>query len=312
VIFRVIQAVGGAMVFSISGAILFLSFPPEERGRAMGYLGSTVAAGSILGPILGGFLVDSLGWRYIFLINLPIGIVLVACALAASLVSLMLCLSTIGGISDSLLLPIVSGVLFLVFTALFILREKSCDRPLLDLRIFRVRGFLLPVVAMMLFFIATYMMNIAGPFYFQGVMGFRPTQVGLVFLVVPVVMVVASPVTGLLYDKRRWRHYGTIGVSVVSFSFIVLALLARQQTAIASSVSSAGRNLAMTLGTAFASTLLPLLLRLAGCGGVVMEAEQGLLAGSIGTMMLVSAVVCLLAAVTLLFNRPTPGTSETA
>ena len=76
VIFRVIQAVGGAMVFSISGAILFLSFPPEERGRAMGYLGSTVAAGSILGPILGGFLVDSLGWRYIFLINLPIGIVL--------------------------------------------------------------------------------------------------------------------------------------------------------------------------------------------------------------------------------------------
>ena len=56
----------------------------------MGYLGSTVAAGSILGPILGGFLVDSLGWRYIFLINLPIGIVLVACALVVSLVSLML------------------------------------------------------------------------------------------------------------------------------------------------------------------------------------------------------------------------------
>ena len=301
----------------------------------MGYLGSTVAAGSILGPILGGFLVDSLGWRYIFLINLPIGIVLVACALlflrtgearspefhmdwpgagtlVVSLVSLMLFFSTIGGFSDSPLLPLVSGALFLVFTALFVLRESSCDRPLLDLRIFRVRGFLLPVVAMMLFFIATYMMNIAGPFYFQGVMGFRPTQVGLVFLVVPVVMVVASPVTGLLYDKRRWRHYGTIGVSVVSFSFIVLALLARQQTAIASSVSSAGRNLAMTLGTAFASTLLPLLLRLAGCGGVVMEAEQGLLAGSIGTMMLVSAVVCLLAAVTLLFNRPTPGTSETA
>jgi EmrB/QacA subfamily drug resistance transporter len=369
VIFRGIQAVGGAMVFSISGAILFLSFPPEERGRAMGYLGSTVAAGSILGPILGGFLVDSLGWRYIFLINLPIGIVLVACALlflrtgearspefhmdwpgagtlVVSLVSLMLFFSTIGGFSDSPLLPLVSGALFLVFTALFVLRESSCDRPLLDLRIFRVRGFLLPVVAMMLFFIATYMMNIAGPFYFQGVMGFRPTQVGLVFLVVPVVMVAASPVTGLLYDKRRWRHYGTIGVSIVSFSFIVLALLARRyslagmsacffflglgsalfqspnnteimnslprsQTAIASSVSSAGRNLAMTLGTAFASTLLPFLLRLAGHRGTVMEAERGLLAGSVATVMLVSGVVCLLAAVALLFNKPTTGTSET-
>ena len=71
VAFRVLQGVGGAMVFSISGAILFLAFPPQERGRAMGYLGSTVAVGSILGPVLGGFLVDTLGWRSIFLINSP-------------------------------------------------------------------------------------------------------------------------------------------------------------------------------------------------------------------------------------------------
>ena len=81
VAFRVVQGIGGAMVFSISGAILFLAFPQQERGRAMGYLGSTVAVGSILGPVLGGFLVDTLGWRSIFLINLPIGVVLVACSL---------------------------------------------------------------------------------------------------------------------------------------------------------------------------------------------------------------------------------------
>jgi MFS family permease len=91
----------------------------------------------------------------------------------------------------------------------------------------------------------------------------------------------------------------------------IMNSLPRSQTAIASSVSSAGRNLAMTLGTAFASTLLPFLLRLAGHRGTVMEAERGLLAGSIATVMLVSGVVCLLAAVALLFNKPTTGTSET-
>jgi MFS family permease len=79
--FRVIQAICGSMVFRISGAILFLAFPEEERGRAMGYLGSTVAVGSTFGPIIGGFLVDTLGWEYIFFINIPIGIVLVTCAL---------------------------------------------------------------------------------------------------------------------------------------------------------------------------------------------------------------------------------------
>lgn len=80
ILFRVIQAIGAAMVFSISGAILFLASPPGEQGRAMGYIGSTVAMGSIAGPILGGFLVDALGWEYIFLINVPIGVLLLAIA----------------------------------------------------------------------------------------------------------------------------------------------------------------------------------------------------------------------------------------
>ena len=72
--FRVIQAVGGAMMFSISGAIIFQAFPVHERGRAMGYIGSTVAVGSILGPIVGGFVTQALGWQSIFLINVPIGV----------------------------------------------------------------------------------------------------------------------------------------------------------------------------------------------------------------------------------------------
>lgn len=364
VVFRVLQGIGGAMVFSISSAILFLAFPPQERGRAMGYLGSTVAIGSILGPVLGGLLVDTLGWRYIFLINLPIGVILVACSLlflrtheeraksfhmdwigavtlASALFFLMLFLSRLEQVAAPPVLALVCGGLFVAGTVAFLLRESRCERPLLDLGIFRIRGFLLPVLAMMLFFVSSFMINVVGPFYFQGVLGLRPTQVGLLFLVVPLVMVVASPVAGWLYDMRHWRHYGTVGMAIVALCYFGLGIIARNwfniaamagvfallgvgsalfqspnstavmnslprsQTAIASSVSAAVRNLGMTLGVALASLLLPLILRLSGSAGNVLQADKGMLAASVGDIMIVSGLLCLLTVAILACDRPT-------
>jgi EmrB/QacA subfamily drug resistance transporter len=357
--FRVVQGIGGAMVFSISSAILFLAFPPEERGRAMGYIGSTVAAGSILGPALGGFLVDALGWRSIFLVNVPIGVVLVtfalvflrtheektptfqmdwpgAALLAAALFSLMFFLPRLEQVSASPLIAILCGALFIVSTAFFLLRESRTAQPLLDLRIFRNRSFALPLLAMMLFFVSNFMINVTGPFYFEGVKGFSPSQVGLLFLIVPLIMVVASPAAGWLYDKRRWKHYETVGMATVALSYTALGILAllwpsiaamagvfvmlglgsalfqspnntevmsslpRNQTPIASSVSASVRNLGMTLGVATASLLLPLQLRLAGFSGGVLDAPGGLLAASIARIMFLSGALCLITIVILL------------
>jgi len=262
-----------------------------------------------------------------------------AAALVVSVVSLLVFLSRIEEAASSPAILIASGALFAVSTVVFLGWESRCERPLLDFRLFANRGFLLPLCAMMLFFVANFMMNIVGPFYFEGVMGFRPTQVGLVFLVIPVVMVVASPVSGWLYDKRHWRYYGIVGMAVVAAAFFALGILARRwfnvgamgglfvliglgsalfqspnnteimnalpraQTAVASSVSAAGRNLAMTLGVAFASVLLPLQLRLAGYGGSVLAAEKRLLAGTIGNVMIASGVICLLSVLVLARNR---------
>ncbi len=360
--FRVAQGVGGAMVFSISSAILFLAFPPEERGRAMGYLGSTVAVGSILGPVLGGFLVDSLGWRSIFLINVPIGVVLVTCSLlflrtheeraptfqmdwpgaallAAALFSLMFFLSRLEQVSASPLIAVLCGVLLIASSAGFLLRESRTAQPLLDLRVFRNRGFAFPVLAMMLYFVANFMINVVGPFYFEGVMGFTPTQVGLLFLVMPLIMVVASPAAGWLYDKRHWPHYGMVGMTTVALCYLGLGLLAllwpsipamagvfvllglgsaffqspnstevmnslpRSQTPVASSVSAAVRNLGMTLGVAMASLLLPLQLRLEGSTGGVLEAPKPLLAASIARIMFLSSALCLLTIFVLFRKR---------
>lgn len=81
IFFRIIQATGASMVAGVSGAILFHTFPPTEIGKAMGYFGAIVALGSLVGPGLGGFITNSFGWEYIFLINVPIGAVLLICAM---------------------------------------------------------------------------------------------------------------------------------------------------------------------------------------------------------------------------------------
>ncbi len=213
--FRVVQGFGAAMVFSISGAILFQAFPENERGKAMGFLGSSVAIGSIAGPVLGGFIVDALGWKYIFLINVPIGIALVGLALkylkvqefrsntlemdwpgAALLItfmaSLMLFLGDLGNNVSITATLTLSGAVAAFSLVAFVWRESACKEPLLDLSVFKVKKFALPVLCMMLSFIATFMLSVAGPFYFQGVLHYTPSQVGILYLVTPMVMIVAS------------------------------------------------------------------------------------------------------------------------
>ena len=152
---------------------------------------------------------------------------------------------------------------------------------------------------MMLAFVSSFMVNISGPFYFQGVMRYTPSQVGLVFLIVPVVTVVASPVTGWLFDKRYWKHYGRLGMGVVALCLFALGWMAlrvdflpmiplfavlglgsalfqspnsteimnafpREKVGIASSITATIRNLGMTVGTAVGTLVISA--QLAGAG----------------------------------------------
>jgi MFS family permease len=74
IIFRIAQAIGASMVAGVSGALIFHAFPPNEIGKAMGYFGAVVAIGSLIGPGIGGYITSTVGWSYIFLINVPIGV----------------------------------------------------------------------------------------------------------------------------------------------------------------------------------------------------------------------------------------------
>jgi EmrB/QacA subfamily drug resistance transporter len=349
--FRILQAIGASMVFSISGAIIFMAFPITERGRAMGYLGATVAIGAIAGPIVGGFLVGTLGWEYIFFINVPIGIVLLLAAArflrideqktvdlnldlpgSISLVVLMIALILMLGELTNGVSPMVLPytLIFILATAAFIRYETQAKNPLVDLEIFRNPLFSLPTLSMILYFIANFMLSVTGPFYFEGVMGLEPSQVGMVYLVVPAIMFFLSPLTGWLYDRHHSPHYATIGMILMGGAFFLsgyatfiqnltlilisfagvgigsalfqspnntdlMSALPPQKMGMASSVTATARNLGMALGVSISTILVSSILRTFGYQGAVLGTPGPLLATTITIVIVIAGFVCLVA-----------------
>lgn len=362
IVFRVVQGIGAAMATSISGAILFQAFPISERGRAMGFLGSSVAIGSIAGPVLGGLIVDTLGWKYIFLINVPIGLVLVPLSLrylklpetkakklemdvtgsvllVAFMSSLLLFLGELGNNSGISYLTIGLAAITVVSLLGFVYQETNYKKPLLELSIFREKKFTLPVISMMLSFIASFMLSIVGPFYFQGFLHYSPAQVGMLYLITPAVMVIASPVTGWLYDHTHSHYYAALGMGVAAVTYAAFGLLAvnfnlilmivvfifsglgysmfqspnstetmsalpPHKLGISSSVSSTVRNLGMALGVSIAAILVTFQLNTAGYTGQILSAGSTL-PPVVSNVMFVSAGLCIVAAMLSLLRNIT-------
>ncbi len=343
------------MVFSISNALIFEAFPVTERGRALGYLGSVVAIGALASPVVGGGLVEALGWEYVFFINLPIGAVVVAAALRVlprahvrpdrfsfDLPGAVALGAALGGPD---LLPRPAGRV----------PRRSTRRPSRTpssplpgrwrsswsssarrprswtSELFAEPLYVLPVVAMLLYFVAAFMLNLVGPFYFEGVMGFSPATVGLVFLLLPAVMAVTAPVAGWLYDRTRFPYLAATGMGLVSAGYVVagyaaaarllvpmlgaflviglgaglfqapnntaqMSAVPRRWLGLASAITATGRNLGMVLGVSIGSVLLTGLLLAGGNTGPVLEADPALLASSVGLIVGVGAVLTGLSA----------------
>lgn len=353
ILFRVIQSTGAAMMFSISAAMIFQIFPHGEQGRAMGYIGATVAIGSIIGPSLGGFIVEILGWQYIFLINVPIGLVLMALsarylrveerrstslnmdwpgavALVLFMVSLM---AFLGALADSFTVQPTTTALAatcMISLAAFVANERRQKAPLLDLSVFGYPKFVLPSISMIIFFVSNLMVSVLGPFYFEGVMGYNPSQVGLIYLIVPAIMVIGSPFTGWLYDKHHNRYYAALGMAVLALSLMLMGYMAgtagpdpglllltfvpigigsaffqspnnteimralpSEKMNIASSFTATVRNLGMALGVSLSGVLVSMQLAQADYYGAILDAGPGLLSSSISRVMMLAGALCI-------------------
>jgi EmrB/QacA subfamily drug resistance transporter len=250
--FRVVQAVGGAMIMALGMAIVTEAFPPAERGRALGLTGSMVSIGIVLGPTLGGLILDVASWHWIFFVNLPVGIAGTLMVmrfvparrpagrqrfdLAGALIFFagmlaMLLAVTIGqqaGFDD--------GRVVLLFAigaaaaAAFVVVERRTVQPMLDLGLFRNSLFSINLASGWLTFVAMSGTTFLLPFFLQGVLGYDPAKAGLLMASVPLVVGVVAPLSGALSDRVGTRPITVVGLALVMLGFWALSTVSTGMT----------------------------------------------------------------------------------
>ena len=250
--FRVVQAVGASMTMALGIAIVTEAFPPSERGKALGIGGAIVSVGIVIGPTLGGLIIDALSWRWIFYVNLPIGIIgtlmairfvpnfkptgrqkfdfLGAITLFVSLLALLLAL-TMGqqlGFSDSRIVLLV-GV-WLVFMIAFILIEWHISQPMIDLRLFKNSLFSVNLVTGFITFVAIAGAIILMPFYLENILGYEPRQVGFFLAIVPIGLGIVAPISGSMSDRFGTRPITVIGLMFLVVGYLAMSTLSSQTT----------------------------------------------------------------------------------
>lgn len=251
--FRILQAIGAALLMALGMAIVTEAFPPSERGKALGISGSMVSIGIVLGPVLGGLIIGALSWHWIFYVNLPVGIVgtwmvlhfvparrpvggqrfdwVGAMLLFGSLMALLLAmtLGQEGGFGQRPVLLLAAA--WLVLLVLFLLVEWKSPQPMIDLGLFRNRLFNVNLLTGFATFISMSGTIILIPFYLENVMGYSPRAVGLLLAVVPVAVGITAPLSGALSDRVGTRPIAVAGLAMIVLGFVAVSTLSLDTTA---------------------------------------------------------------------------------
>lgn len=242
---RVVQGVGGAMMMPQTLTLISVAFPPEKRGAAMGTWGSVVALGAVVGPILGGWLVTNYAWEWIFLINIPIGIIAITATLfivpesidplasgrvdwgglllsASGIFALVY--ATIEGNALGWTDPLILGSFLasLVLLTAFVLWERRSRDPMMRLELFGIRNF---SVANVLSLATSFgMLGIFFPMtvFLQGALGMTPIEAGFAMLPNGLVLMFAAPMAGRLTDRIGARWIIVSGLSCMTLGILLL------------------------------------------------------------------------------------------
>jgi MFS family permease len=191
---RVLQALGASAMMAIGTAIVTASFPAQMRGRALGSIGTVVAVGLTLGPPIGGLILSHLSWRWVFYVNLPVGIAGTAWALRV--------------------LP----------------RGGVAGGPLLDTALFRIPAFSLGLAAGFLSYAAMFSQTFLTPFLLARVLRLEPGRLGLVLSAVPIALAAASPLAGWISDRFGARRLPAFGMAVLAGALSTLSLAGASST----------------------------------------------------------------------------------
>jgi EmrB/QacA subfamily drug resistance transporter len=248
--FRVLQGFGAAMIFGTGVAIVTSVFPVGERGKALGINVAAVYLGLSLGPSIGGFLTQHFGWRSVFIVNVPLGLIVLAIVLwklkgewatakgekfdiPGSIIYSIMLLAVMYGFS---LLPAMSGAWLILGGVLaflaFVKWEMRIKSPVLDISLFRNnRVFAFSNLAALLHYSAVFATFFLLSLYLQYIKGFTPQNAGLILVSQPVVQAVFSPIAGRLSDRFQPRLLASAGM-VMTFVGLSLFTLLNEETAL--------------------------------------------------------------------------------
>jgi EmrB/QacA subfamily drug resistance transporter len=247
IVARGVQGIFGGVLFATVFTVIGDLFPPEQRGRLAGLFGAVFGLSSIVGPTTGGFITDHWSWRWVFEVNIPVGIIAVlvvlaglpyvrskaswrdidffgAFTLAASVVPLLVALSITR--DHSWTSPEVMGLLAVAVVMLvaFIFVESRVEHPIVPLHLFRNSTFTVSMVVGFLTAFGMFGSILFTPLVFQGVLGISATNSGALITPMMFGLLGASTVTGFLMRRvRYYRFLGTLGVAVMIFGMYLLA-----------------------------------------------------------------------------------------
>jgi EmrB/QacA subfamily drug resistance transporter len=247
IIYRIIQGIGGGMVSPIGMAMVFRLAPANKMGSVMGMLGIPMLLAPALGPVLSGWLVEYVTWQWIFLINLPIGIVAVIVGikklpkdlinkkvpsldiwgmLLAPIAFASLAYGvTKGGESWTSIATLVSLSVGAVALIIFIIVELRHKQPLLELRAFGSSDFTRGVLISWITMIALFGSILLVPIYLQQIMGYGALKTGLILLPQALASALMMPIGGKLFDKFGARPVSIVGMIIITVSLYMLTQL---------------------------------------------------------------------------------------
>jgi EmrB/QacA subfamily drug resistance transporter len=245
---RAFQAVGGAMITAIAPAMITAYIPMKQKGKAMGIIMTVAALGTAIGPSIGGVLTQFLSWHWIFFINVPVGIVAIllgakvipastphnqpagfdkagAFLIFIGLAALLFAVSegnTLGWTTPVILVSIALAIITLAY---FVWHELRVTDPLLELRLFKNKNFLLTNMIMSLVFFSFAGINYLLPFYLQYVKGYGTSDSGLILTALSVAMMVSGILAGILYNRVGGRALCIAAGCFLVAGFYMMTLL---------------------------------------------------------------------------------------
>jgi DHA2 family multidrug resistance protein len=251
IFFRIIQAFGGGILMPVGMAIITREFPPEQRGKALGFWTISGAASASFGPLIGGYLIDTFSWQAIFSINVPVGCICMLAtwviqreykseksrpfdvlgflSMAAFLTFLLLALANgnsawnIGGWTSGFILTCFA--LSMVGLMIFLIREFSTKSPLVDLGLFKDFTFTLCNVLLLIFGLGMFGSTFIQPLYLQNALGYTALQAGMFFLPLGLIQSIMSLVSGIMADKLNPKIPLLLGSSLMGISLYLNSFL---------------------------------------------------------------------------------------